>query len=80
MDKGEEDFFAPLFANTSVKIVLLVLSLIMTPISLTLMSAIVWYERYGSDLRRNLTNRLVSLMFQSAIQLLLICQTLTFIR
>lgn len=76
----DDDFYAPLFANTSVKIILVVLSLIITPISITLMSAIIWYERFGSDLKRNLTNRMVSLMFQSGIQYLLICQTLTFAR
>jgi hypothetical protein len=77
----EEDFFAPLYVNDSfTKISLLSFGMILMPINLALLYAVVWYERFGSDLKRNLTNQLAATMIKSGIEYELLIAPLTFLR
>ena len=38
--------------------------------------SVIWFERFGSDLKRTLTNRLVSDVCWVSIQFFLICQSI----
>ena len=57
-----DDFFGEIYLTRPSKIVILVLSLILTPINVVLLYSVIWFERFGSDLKRTLVNQAVSSM------------------
>lgn len=76
-----QDFYAPLFVNDSVvKVLYVVLGVTLLPVNLALLYAIVWFERFGSDLKRNLTNQLAATMLKSGMEYELLVAPLTFLR
>lgn len=75
------DFFAPIFAiDNLTKVSCIVLGMVLMPVNLALLHAIVWYERFGSDLKRNLTNQLAATLMKSGIGYELLVAPLSLIR
>jgi len=69
-----DDFFAPAFENGPLKTRVIVLSILYLFFIIPSGLGIIWYERFGSDLKRNLINRLLTcvcwtgLIFYSIVQ------------
>jgi len=76
----EGDFFAELYKNNPTKTACLVIGMILFPINLVALYSIVWYERFGLDIKRNLTNQISSLMFKSGMEVQLIVSSLNILR
>ena len=55
-----DDFFAPAFEIGALKISVIVLSILYLFFIIPSGLGIIWYERFGSDLKRNLINRLLT--------------------
>ena len=53
---------------------MILISLILSIVNVILFLGIIWYERFGSDNRRTLLNKLVSSVSSRVIQWMLICQ------
>ena len=62
MASNESDYFSAAFENGPFKTCSVILSIIAGLILLPAMYGIIWYERYGTDLKRILLNMLVSSM------------------
>ena len=75
-----EKCFHGLYELQPFKTILVILSLILTMLNLFLSSGIIWFERFGSDQRRTLLNKLVSLVSSRLVQWMLICQAGDIIR
>jgi hypothetical protein len=59
-DVGEaEKCFIEVFRNSPLKIFLVFISFILTIINILLPYGIIWYERFGTDNKRTLMNKLV---------------------
>jgi hypothetical protein len=56
----DEDFFYGIFENRPSKFVCIVLAILVLSIELFLYYGIIWYERFGTDNRRTLTNELLT--------------------
>jgi hypothetical protein len=54
------DYFDGLHVNRPIKVAGIILSLLFFPIWILLMYSIIWYEKYGSDQKRTILNRLTS--------------------
>jgi hypothetical protein len=52
--------FKNLYENTTTKIIILSVSLLSTILLLVLSYGVIWFERFGTDHRRTLMNKLVS--------------------
>ena len=57
-----DDFFGEMYETRPSKIWILVFSLILTPVNVLLLYSVIWYERFGLDLKRTLVNQAVSSM------------------
>jgi hypothetical protein len=57
---AREDFFAPAFENGPLKTSVIALSILYLFFIIPSGLGIIWYERFGSDLKRNLINRLLT--------------------
>ena len=55
-----EDYFSGLFENRPSKIGVIVLSFILDAFNVFLAYGIIWYDRFGLDVKQNLMNRLIS--------------------
>ncbi len=55
-----QDYFEDLFANNPVKIILIIFSIISSILSNPVICGIIWFERFGSDMKRIFINRMVS--------------------
>ena len=60
IDNNKEDFFTGLFENRPSKTFAVIFSCLGGSIVLSLLYSIIWYERFGSDNKRTLLNKLVS--------------------
>ena len=76
----DSDFFAGLFANRISKFLAVTFSALGGAILMPLIYGIIWYEKYGSDQKRTLINKLVSSLCWSCIQWFLIIQMLDMFR
>jgi len=63
----KETFFCEAFKNRSSKTAIIVLSTILSLMDIGLLYGAVWYERFGSDNRRTLINRLFTSLCWSGI-------------
>ena len=61
-ETDSEDFFAGLYETRPSKIYLMILSALMSPINVMLLYSVIWFERFGTDLKRTLVNQAVSSM------------------
>ena len=59
---NSSDFFEELYQNRSSKIVIMIISTILTPVNVLLLYSVIWFEHYGSDLKRTLINKAVTSM------------------
>ena len=59
--QGDAEYFSGLYENRPVKFVSITLSLLFICVSSVLAYTIIWYERYGTDNKRTLMNKLVSI-------------------
>lgn len=75
-----ERCFPEVFENSPSKIILTTLSIIFCLFNLYLTLGIIWYERFSSDNRRTLMNRLVSLICLELAKWLVLCQSVDIIR
>jgi hypothetical protein len=57
---NDNDFFAGVFENRPSKIMAVIFSVLGELALLTLLYSNIWYERFGSDNKRTLLNKLVS--------------------
>jgi hypothetical protein len=71
-----DDPFRGLFENRPSRILSLIFSSVSIPIICWLFYGIIWYERFGTDNKRTLMNKLVAANCWSFIQTFLFCQTL----
>jgi hypothetical protein len=76
----KEKCYKELFENSPTKIVVILFSVIFTSFNIILPYGVVWYERFGTDNKRTLMNKLVSNVCWTLIQFVLICQTGDIIR
>ena len=74
------DIFGGLFENRPSKILAIVFSFLSTSFAIFLFYGIVWFERFGTDNKRTLINKLVSSQCWSAIQYFAICQFIDILR
>ena len=78
-DKAEK-CFQGLYELQPSKTILVILSVILTLVNLILSSGIIWFEKFGSDQRRTLLNKLVSMVSSRLVHWMVICQTGDIIR
>ena len=57
---GTEDFFEELYANRPSKIAILMASCLLTVVNVFLLYGIIWFERYGADLKRTLVDKSIA--------------------
>ena len=76
----QEDFFKGVYEHRPFKTLIWFLSLGLTVINVLLLYSIVWYEHYGSDLKRTLINKFVVSVCWCGIEFELVLQGLTMIR
>jgi len=62
------DFFAGAFENHLSKICFMTFTMISIPVVIVLLYSIVWYERYGLDVKRTIVNKLSSFFCWVGIQ------------
>jgi hypothetical protein len=62
------DDFSGLLENRASKIFSIILSLLTIPVIIAMFYGIVWYERFGSDNKRTLMNKLIAALCWSFIQ------------
>jgi hypothetical protein len=62
-----EDYFSGLFENRPSKIGVIVFSFILDAMNMLLAYGIIWYDRFGLDIKQNLMNRLISSLCWAAI-------------
>ena len=63
--------FSVIFEDRPLKYVAIIFSVVMIVICVCLCLGMLWFEHYGSDLRRILTNRLVSCICRCIVQTML---------
>ena len=74
------EVFSGLFQNRPSKIFSLAFSFLTTSLAIFLFYGIIWFERFGTDNKRTLINKLVSSQCWSAIQYFSICQFIDILR
>ena len=57
---GSKDFFEPAFRNVPLKLTIICATLAMVIFQILSGYGIIWYEKYGSDKKRILVNRLLT--------------------
>ena len=75
-NEEKEKYFPGLFENRTSKFAFLICSLILSLIDVILSWGIIWYEKFGSDNRRTLINKLVASICWRMIFWILMCQSL----
>ena len=75
-----EKYFWRVFENGPLKTIMILCSAILSVTNLALTFGIIWYERFHSDSRRTLMNRLVSSVCFQMIKWILLCQTSNIVR
>jgi len=70
------DLYGDILENRPSKIFCVIFSLVTAPLVALLFFGIAWYERFGSDRRRTLINKLLSSQCWSVIQYFLLSQSL----
>ena len=68
MTNCTEDFFCGVFENRWSKICFMTFTVIAIPVVLLLLYSIIWYERFGLDVKRTIVNKLTSSFCWIAIQ------------
>ena len=75
-----EKYFCGLFQNRPVKTILVICCVLFSLLNIALSIGLIWFERFGSDKRRTLLNKLVSSLCYRILQWVLICQSSDLIR
>jgi hypothetical protein len=75
-----EDFFKGVYEHQPVKTLILFLCLGLTIINILLLYSIIWYEHFGSDLKRTLINKFAVSICWCGIESEIVLQGLTMIR
>jgi hypothetical protein len=70
---GSEEYFCGTFENNPFKIISVIFSALSTPICILLLYGIIWFEKYGTDHKRTLANKLFSSLCWSLICALVVC-------
>jgi hypothetical protein len=65
--EAEDNFFEGLFENRLSKITAAICSFLFSLFTFTLILFIIWFEKYGSDLKRIFINRIVSSICWTAL-------------
>jgi len=74
------DFFENLYRNRPSKFIIMSAALVLMAINLTLLYGIIWFERFGLDLKRTLINKLVSSICWSTMAIIIFAHGLTITR
>ena len=74
------DYFAGLFANDTLKVFSIAISIFLLVVLITQLSGIIWYERFGNDSKRTVINKLLSYMAISTLTLYTIASCLLIFR
>ena len=69
-----EDFFQGLMENRLSKIISIIAATLLSLLVISLTCGIIWFEKYGSDLRRFFINKMVSSVCWSVVALLILVQ------
>lgn len=56
------DFFEELYQDRPSKVIVMIISALLTPANVILLYSVIWFEHYGSDLKRTLINKAVASM------------------
>ena len=75
-----EKYFCGLFQNRPVKTILVICCVLFSLQNIALSIGLIWFERFGSDKRRTLLNKLVSSLCYRILQWVIICQSSDLIR
>jgi len=67
-----DDFFCGVFENRPSKIVFMTFTIVTIPFVLLLLYSIVWYERFGLDVKRTIVNKLTSSFCWVGMQFILL--------
>jgi len=76
----QEDFFKGVYEHRPVKTLILFLCLGLTIINILLLYSIIWYEHFGSDLKRTLINKFAVSICWCGIMSEIVLQGVTMIR
>ena len=68
LSNSTEDFFSGVFENRPSKIIFMTFTIVAIPAVLLLLYSIIWYERFGLDVKRTIVNKLTSSFCWIAIQ------------
>ena len=74
------DFFEGIFENRWSKVVFIAFAILIIPIVLSLNYSIIWYEKYGQDLKRTIVNRIFSSICWTVIEFTLLVSILDLAR
>ena len=74
------DYFLDLFENRPSKIIAVTSSVVLNMIYLPILYSIIWYEKFGSDKKRTVLNKLVSSICWASICYAIFCQIPLLIR
>jgi hypothetical protein len=75
-----EKHFCEVFRNSPVKVILIICCLLFSLLNIALSLGLIWFERFGSDKRRTLLNKLVSSLCYRILQWIIFCQSSDLIR
>ena len=78
--EDKDKCYKELYETNPTKIILVILSVVFNVINIALPYGIIWYEHYGTDNKRTLVNKLVSLICRILIQWFIFCQPSDIIR
>jgi hypothetical protein len=67
-----EDFFCGVFENRPSKFIFMTFTIVASPIVTLLLYSIIWYERFGLDVKRTIVNKTTSSICWVAIQFILL--------
>ena len=69
-----QGLFDQFFVNHSGKSLIIAFSILLNALAIWVAYGIIWYEKYGTDLKQTLLNKLVSSICWSGIYYFLLCQ------
>ena len=79
VQSGLENPFVGLMEHKPAKLISLTIAFLSIPLNVALLYAIIWYERYGTDNRRTIMNKLVASQCLNLIFFTLFCQPLEYV-
>lgn len=79
VQSGLENPFVGLMEHKPAKLISLTIAFLSIPLNVALLYAIIWYERYGTDNRRTIMNKLVASQCWNLIFFTLFCQPLEYV-